>query len=297
MRVFVTGASGFVGSAVVQELLGAGHQVLGLARSEAAAASIEAAGGKAHQGSLEDRESLRAGAAASDGVIHCGFNHDFSRFAENCVMDRLAIDAMADVLAGSDRPLIVTSGTGLVAPGQIVDEDTAPADAGRIPRQSEQAALAAHATGVNASIVRLPPSVHGLGDHGFVPILIGMAREKGRAIYVGEGLNHWPAVHRLDAAKVYRLVLEMGRDAAGRRFHAVDEDGIPFRDIATAIGKGLGLPAVSASPEEAGQYFTWFSHFAAIDNKVSSARTREMLGWQPTQPGLLQELAQPYYFY
>ena len=296
MRIFVTGASGFVGSAVVQELLGVGHQVLGLARSEAAAASIEAAGAKAHDGSLEDRESLRAGAAASDGVIHCGFNHDFSRFAENCLMDRLAIKAMADVLSGSDRPLIVTSGTGLVAPGQIVDEDTAPADAGRIPRQSEQAALAAFALGVKASIVRLPPSVHGLGDHGFVPILIGMAREKRRAIYVGEGLNQWPAVHRLDAAKVYRLVLEMGREAAGRRFHAVDEDGIPFRDIATAIGKGLGLPAVSASPEEAAQYFTWFSHFAAIDNRVSSARTREMLGWQPTQPGLLQELAEPHYF-
>ncbi len=294
MRVFVTGATGFVGSAVVQELLGAGHQVQGLARSDASASSLAALGIDVVRGSLDDLDSLKAGASAADGVIHCGFNHDFTRFAENCVVDEHAIAAMAGVLAGSEKPLIVTSGTGLVARGVMVDEDMLPPDTSPNPRRSEQAAMAAHAGGVNASVVRLPPSVHGQGDHGFVPILIGMAREKGRAVYAGEGLNTWPAVHRLDAAKVYRLVLESGSAAAGRRFHAVDEEGIAFRDIATAIGKGLNLPAASA--EEAAEYFGWFAHFAAMDNRVSSRMTRESLGWAPSQPGLLQDLSDPGYF-
>ncbi|RWX79134.1 SDR family oxidoreductase [Neorhizobium lilium] len=296
MRVFVTGATGFVGSAVVQELIRTGHQVVGLARSDASAAALGAVGVEVVRGGLEDADSLKAGAAACDGLIHCGFNHDFSKFAENCEMDRRAIETMAGVLAGSDRPLIVTSGTGLIAPGQIADEDTLPPQTSSIPRRSEQAAMAAFATGVNASIVRLPPSVHGIGDHGFVPILIGMARDKGRVAYTGEGMNHWPAVHRFDAAKVYRLVLEKGREAAGRRFHATDEDGIPFRQIAEAIGKGLTLPVAGVSGEEAAAYYGWFSHFAAIDNRVSSRKTREFLGWQPSQPGLLQELAEPHYF-
>ncbi len=296
MRVFVTGASGFVGSAVVEELKKAGHQVLGLARSDASAATLALNGVEVLRGDLEDLDSLRAGASASDGVIHCGFNHDFSRFAENCVMDRHAIDAMAGVLAGSDRPLIVTSGTGLFPAGLTIDEDMAAPDSSAIPRRSEQAAMAAYAAGVNASIVRLPPSVHGAGEHGFVPILIRLAREKGHAAYVGEGANHWPATHRFDAAQVYRLVFELGRKAAGRRFHAVDEGGIAFRDIATAIGRGLGLPAVSLTPEEAKAYFDWFSHFAAIDNRASSAITRETLGWLPSHQGLLQDLSEEHYF-
>ena len=296
MRVFVTGATGFVGSAVVEELLGASHQVLGLARSDASAASLAALGIEVVRGSLDDLDSLKAGAFASDGVIHCGFNHDFSRYAENCVMDEHAIAAMAEVLAGSDKPLIVTSGTGLVACGGMVDEDMLPPAVSPNPRRSEQAAMAAHAAGVNASVVRLPPSVHGQGDHGFVPILIRMAREKGRAVYAGEGSNTWPAVHRLDAAKVFRLVLESGSKAAGRRFHAVDEEGIAFRDIASAIGKGLNLPVVSAPAEEAAAYFGWFAHFAAMDNRVSSRTTRESLGWTPTQPGLLRDLSSADYF-
>jgi nucleoside-diphosphate-sugar epimerase len=293
MRIFVTGATGFVGSAVVQELLRAGHQVVGLARSDAAAASLAEAGAEVHRGHLEDLESLKNGAAASDGVIHTGFIHDFSKFKENCEIDRRAIEAIGEALAGTNRPVIVTSGTGLLPSGEKVDEDTLPPGGSAIPRVSEQTAMAI-TTGPRVSVVRLPPSVHGDGDHGFVPLLIGMAREKGSAAFIGEGLNTWPAVHRFDAAKVYRLVLEKGE--AGARYHAVAEAGIPFRDIAAAIGRGLGVPVMSKSGDEVGEYFSWFSHFARMDNISSSEKTRRVLGWEPSEIGLIADLGNGRYF-
>ncbi|CAN7499544.1 SDR family oxidoreductase [Rhizobium sp. LjRoot258] len=293
MRVFVTGATGFVGSAVVQELIGAGHEVLGLARSDAAAVSLAAAGAAVHRGHLEDLESLRSGAGAADGVIHTGFIHDFSRFKENCEIDRRAIETLASTLAASDRPLVITSGTGLLPKGRLTTEEDAPTAAS--PRiASEEAAAAAASRGVRAITIRLPPSVHGDGDHGFVPLLIGFAREKGVSVYAGEGGNLWAAVHRFDAARLYRLALEKGK--AGARYHGVAEEGVRFREIALVIGHRLNVPVVSKSPEEAAVHFGWFAHFAAMDNLASSKRAREELGWQATGPGLIKDIDRPVYF-
>ncbi|AND89578.1 MULTISPECIES: SDR family oxidoreductase [Bradyrhizobium] len=292
MRVFVTGATGFVGSAVVRDLIAAGHSVTGLARTDEGAAAVTALGAEVHRGSLEDHTSLRGGAAASDGVLHLAFNHDFSKFADNCELDRRAILALGEELKGSERPLIVTSGVALLAPGRLATEDDAAAR--HFPRVSEATAEDLRERGVRAGIVRLPPTTHGEGDHGFVPRLIAIAREKGAAAYIGDGMNRWPAAHRVDAARVYRLALEHGTSA--RRYHAIAEDGVPFKVIAEVIGKRLGVPVVSKSADEAEQHFGWFARFAAIDVPASSAKTRALLGWAPQEKGLIEDLDQPYYF-
>lgn len=293
MRVFVTGATGFVGSAVVRELISAGHQVVGLARSDASAKSLTAAGAKVQRGSLEDPESLRSGAAAADGVIHTAFIHDFNNYGPAAEADRRAIETLATELAGSDRPLLITSGTLLAqSQGPLATEDDAPNPA--FPRKSEEAALAVSARGVRVSIVRLSPSVHGKGDHGFVPALISIAREKRVSAYIGDGLNRWPAVHRFDAAHLYRLVLEKG--TAGASYHGVGDEGVAARQIAEVIGRRLNLPIVAKTRKEAADHFGWIGHFFGIDAPASSALTRQRLGWQPEQPGLLADLDQPYYF-
>lgn len=295
MRVFVTGATGWVGSAVVRDLITAGHRVLGLVRSEKNAAALAAAGAEAHRGSLQDIDSLHSGAGQCDGVIHTAFNHDFSKFAQNSADEQRAIEAIGAALEGSDRPLIVTSGVALLAPGTLATEQTAPRPASEsFPRNPEAAVAALTARGVRATVVRLPPSVHGHGDHGFVPLLIGFAREKGVSAYPGDGANRWSAVHRLDAARVFRLALERG--AQGGPFHAVADEGIPFRDIVEVIGRRLNVPVVSQSAQEAAGHFGWFANFAAIDCPATSGRTRTLLGWRPAQPGLIADLDDPAYF-
>ena len=292
MRVFVTGATGFVGSAVVAELLASGHEVLGLARSDASAAQLAQMGADVLRGTIQDHDALRRGASEADGVAHLAFNHDFSKFAQNVADDAGAIETIGTALEGSGRPLIVTSGLALQPAGPIATESDNPGP--HFPRRSEAAAAAAAAKGVRASAVRLPPSTHGKGDHGFVPTLINIAREKGVAAYVGDGENRWSATHRADAARVFRLALERGGE--GGPFHAVAEESIPFRQIAEAIGKGLNLPVVSVAPNEAEAHFGWFAAFAAMDLAASSARTRALLDWTPTQPGLLADMAQNGYF-
>ncbi|MGF7136245.1 nucleoside-diphosphate-sugar epimerase [Paraburkholderia sp. EB58] len=296
MRIFVTGATGFVGEAVVRELLAAGHSVLGMARVDAGADALARIGAAVHRGDLLDTESLAAGAKACDGVIHTAFIHDFSKFKENCEIDRHAIEALGSALAGSDRPLVVTSGTGLLSSANIITEEDVPASGpNAIPRvASEEAAASLAARGVNVSVVRLPPSVHGDGDHGFVPLLIGLAREKRVSAYVGEGLNRWPAVHRFDAARVFRLAVEKG--VAGARYHGLAEEGVPFRDIASVIGRRLNLPVISKDAAEAADHFGWFTHFAGMDNLASNQRTRELLGWEPKQIGLIADIDRPRYF-
>ncbi len=293
MKIFVTGASGFIGSAIVRELQAAGHQVLGLARSDQSAKSVAAAGAQVHRGSLEDLDSLRSGAAASDGVIHMAFIHDFANYGPAAEADKRAIETMGTALLGSARPLLVTSGTLLAQrKGPLATESDSPTP--DFPRKSEDAALALASRGVHASVVRLPPTVHGEGDHGFVPRLIQIAREKGVSAYVGDGINRWPAVHRIDAASLYRLALEKG--STGAVYHAVADEGIPARDIAELIGRHLNVPVVSKSPEEAAAHFDWIARFFAIDGPASSAQTRSQLGWRPKQPGLIADLDQEHYF-
>lgn len=292
MRIFVTGATGFIGSAVVRELLAAGHQVLGLCRSDDKAAALAAAGAEVHRGSLQDPDSLRAGAAHADGVIHLAFNHDFSTFAANCEDDRRVIATLGSALAGTDRPLIVTSGTGMAntVPGQPATEDGAVISSAVIPRAaSEEAAAALVADGVNVSVVRLP-QVHDTARQGLVSYLIAIAREKGVVGYVGDGHNRWPAVHVLDAARLYRLAIEKARP--GAIYHAVAEEGVPLRDIAETIGRRLDLPPRSIATDEVEAFFGWLALFATHDAPAASARTREQLGWQPTGRGLLADLAQ-----
>jgi nucleoside-diphosphate-sugar epimerase len=291
MRIFVTGATGWVGSAVVQDLIAHGHEVLGMTRSDAGATALEAAGAKVHHGTLEDTDSLRRGAAAADGVIHTAFNHDFSKFAENGEVEKHAIAALGAELEGSHRPLVVTSGVALLAHDGLATEDDVSAPG--FPRNPEAAANAWSTRGVRPSIIRLAPTVHGHGDHGFVPILIALAREKGVAAYVGEGANRWPAVHRLDAAPLYRLALE--REIGGT-YHAIAEEGVKFKAIAEVIGRRLNIPVVSMSPEEGAEHFGWFARFAGIDIPTSSAKTRAALGWAPTQPELIPDIDHPAYF-
>ena len=294
MRVFLTGATGFIGSAIVPELIKAGHHVLGLTRSEAGAQALAAAGAEAHRGDLEDLDSLRSGAAASDGVIHCAFNHDFSKFVENCELDRRVIEEIGAVLVGSDRPLVITSGTGMGAgaPGQPAMEDNYDLNHPTPRIASEEAGIAVANRGVNVSVVRLP-QVHDTVKQGLISPLVQVARVQGVSAYVGDGLNRWPAAHVSDVARLYVLALE--KQEAGSRYHAVAEEGIPAREIAETLGRGLKVPVVSLSPEEAPAHFGWLSMFVALDLPASSTQTRERLGWHPTGPGLVADLEQMQY--
>ena len=299
MRVFVTGATGFMGTVVVRELIDAGHQVIGLARSDAGASSLRRLGAnvKVHRGDVEDLESLRSGAVASDGVIHMAFVHDFARFKEVCEIDRRAIEALGVALAGSDRPLVVTSGTGVAhTPGRLTTEEDAPNSP--VPRvASEEAAAAVAAKGVRVSVMRLS-QIHDPVKQGLITPLIALARAKGVSAYVGDGLNRWPAAHRLDAARLYRLALEKAaeKDTTGVRYNAVAEEGVPLREIAEVVGQGLKVPVVSKSAEEAGEHFGWLAHFVVADIPASSALTQRWLGWRPTGPGLISDLKAMEYF-
>jgi nucleoside-diphosphate-sugar epimerase len=291
MRVFVTGATGFIGSATVQDLLGAGHQVLGLARNDASADALARIGVEVHRGDLTDTDSLVAGAQACDGVIHLAFIHDFTQFAANIETDRRSVAAMAGALEGSGKPLVIASGTLMVAHASPATEEVPPLDPNAGRAASETIVLTA--PGVRGSVVRLTPTVHGAGDHGFVPRMIELARAKGVAAYVGEGANRWPAVHRLDAARLFRLGLE--KAPPGARLHAVAEDGIATRAIAEAIGAGLGVPARSVTPEEAPAYLDFLAGFFAMDNLTTSAATQAMLGWRAQGPGLLDDMRANYF--
>ena len=290
MRVFVTGMTGFIGSAVVGELLRSGHQVLGLARSPGRATELIAHGAEIVNGSLDDLDVLRAAAAKADAVAHLAFDHDFSRFEENSVQDHRAITAMGAMLAGSDRPIVVTAGVGLLAPGRLATERDVPVFGSSYPRQSEAAAAALVKLGVRATLIRLAPTVHGMGERGFIPMLFALASEKGVSAYLGDGLNRWSAVHRLDAARLYRLALEA--KVSGRVYHGVAEEGVAFRAIAQVIGRRLGVPVESRGPE----HFGWLAGFAGEDMAASSKQTRDALGWHPSEPTLLLDIGQPGYF-
>lgn len=287
MRVFVTGATGFIGSAIVKELLATGHEVLGLARNDASADALKAIGAPVHRGDLSDTASLVAGAKACDGVIHTAFIHDFSQYMANIETDQRAVEAMAASLEGTDKPLVIASGTLMVAREGVATETDAPVSPGG-RGVSETIVLGAAARGVRGAVVRLPPTVHGVGDKGFIKWMVDMARKHGSAAYVGEGTNHWPAVHRLDAAKAFCLALE--KAPPGTAMHAVAEEGVPMRAIAETIAAGLGLPARSVTPEEAMVALEFLGMFAGVDNRTSSARTREILGWTPTGPDLLTDI-------
>jgi nucleoside-diphosphate-sugar epimerase len=306
MRVFVTGASGWIGSAVVGELIDAGHQVVGLARSNGSADALTAAGAEVHRGTLDDLEGLRSAARASDGVIHLAFKHDLAfsgDFQGAADADRRAVETLGDGLAGSDRPLVIASGTLGLAPGRLATErdghgaDATPAALGAGPQTrlaTAELTLALASRGVRSSVVRLPPTNHGDGDNGFVAALVRIAREKGVSGYVGDGTNRWPAVHRLDSARLFRLALESA--VAGSTLHAIADEGVPIRDIAEVIGRHLDLPVVAISPDDAGEHFAWLAGFLAADSPASSALTRELLGWDPTHPGLIADLEQGHYF-
>lgn len=295
MRVFMTGAAGFIGAATSRELIANGHQVVGLARSDANAAALKAAGAEVHRGSLEDLDSLRAGAADADGVIHLAFIHDFSKFAENGQIDKRAIEAMGDVLEGTGKPFIVTSGTALIAPpGAVVTEEMRRDASPQVPRVSEQAGLAYASRGVRAMAIRLP-QVHGAdGKAGLITYLLEGARRKGAAAHVGDGSARWAAGHRLDVARLYRLALEKG--IADSIYHAVGEEGVPLRDIIAVIGRALNVPVVSIKQEEAGDYYGPLARFAGLDMPASSALTQKWLDWQPTQIGLIADIGRPGYF-
>lgn len=293
MRFFVTGATGWVGSAVVEELIAAGHEVSGLARSDSSAGELSKTGASVVRGAIEDLGVLRSAAREADGVIHTAFNHDWSRFAENCAADKAAIEALGAALEGTDKPLIVTSGVALLAPGRLAtEEDAAPPVTESFPRASETVVDDLRGRGLRACAVRLAPSVHGVGDHGFVPRLAGIARDKGVSAYIGDGQNRWPAVHRRDAARLFRLALD--RPEAGP-FHAVAEEGVALKDIAEAIGRQLGLPLESVAAGQARARFGWFTPFVGIDAPTSSALTRDALGWQIEERSLLADLADPAY--
>lgn len=293
MRVFVTGGSGWVGGAVSRQLIAGGHEVVALVRSAAAEDRARANGAAPLRGDLNDLDRLRQGAETTDAVIHCGFVHDFSNYMASVETDKRAIEALGAALAGSGRPLLVTSGLGVTRRGALASEDD-PADTSRVPRVSEPVALPFAEQGVRVGVVRLPPTVHGSGDHGFVASLIGMAREKGVSAYVGSGDNVWAAVHRDDAARVFVLALEQGE--AGERYHAVAEQGVPFRSIAEVIGRKLGVPVKSVEPGEAGEALGWMAPFVQFDVPTSSAWTRQRLGWTPAGPSLLDDLENGTYF-
>jgi nucleoside-diphosphate-sugar epimerase len=295
MRVFVTGASGFIGSAIVRELLGAGHEVLGLARSDQAASAVGAAGATVHRGDISDLDSLTRGAAESDGVVHTAFNHDFSvSRVDAAAADRRAVEAMAKALVGTGRPIVIASGTAGLSPGSLATEETVPkADA--IGRYAvEEAVISFASRGVRPAVVRFPPTVHGVGDHGFVARLIDIARERGVSGYPGDGSNRWPAVHRLDAARLFCLAVESA--PAGARLHGVGEEGIPVREIAEVIGRRLGLPVVAIPPTETDAHFGFLGAFFSLDCPASSVLTQRLLEWQPVQAGLIADLEQGHYF-
>jgi nucleoside-diphosphate-sugar epimerase len=306
MRVFVTGASGWIGSAAVAELIGAGHQVVGLARSEASAAALTAAGAEVQRGTLDDLDSLRSAAEAADAVLHLAFKHDLAftgDFQGAADADRRAVETFGETLAGSDRPLVIASGTLGIAPGRVATErdghgpasTTAGSGAGpETRRATAEFVLSLAARGVRSSVMRLPPTNHGDGDNGFMATLVGIAREQGVSGYIGDGSNRWPAVHRLDSARLFQLAVENA--PAGSTLHAVADEGVPIREIAEVIGRHLDVPVVSIAPEDAGEHFTWLAGFLGVDAPASSALTRELLGWQPTQPGLIDDLDAGHYF-
>ena len=286
MRVFLTGATGFIGTAVAAELIGAGHQVLGVARTDAQMKTLAERGVEPHRGDLTDPASFVAGVKACDGVVHLAFIHDFSRFGENMEIEKATVMAMLDALEGSGKPFVATSGTALLAPGRLATEADAPARQGR--GETEALVREAAARGVRSSVIRLPPITHEAGDGGFLPPLAAIARDKGVAGYVGDGANRWPAGNRADAAQLYRLALEKGEP--GGVYHAVGDEGVPTRQIAAAIGKRLGLPTASISADEVGAHFGFFAMFIGLDIAASSRLTQERLGWRPTHAGLIEDI-------